>query len=172
MSMTIWWKRGNRPGLVLIFLGLAGLAQIPIIWHAERYVQVLSAELQILVSLAAMLVLGGAYVLTAEAMYRWASLASKRKVRRHQRAQLRWVSTLSEFVRSREELPGFAGVALMTGLFLMFYFIPFGIGAGGTLPQLLSILAFMDPVYLYPLAHCGSATLTAVVASYFNDKFK
>ncbi|MHA2186825.1 MAG: hypothetical protein ACW99V_01155, partial [Candidatus Thorarchaeota archaeon] len=74
MSLAVWWKRGSKPGLIIILLGIAGLVQVPVLWHASTYVQVLSSELQLIVALGAMAVLGGAYVIMAEAMYRWAHI--------------------------------------------------------------------------------------------------
>ena len=100
MSLAVWWKRGSKPGLMIMFLGIAGFVQIPVLWHAQMYVQVLSAELQLVVALGAMAVLGGAYVYMAEAMYRWSHIISKKRVRRRQRAKTTWLTRLSAFARS------------------------------------------------------------------------
>jgi hypothetical protein len=172
MSLAVWWKRGSKPGLIIIFLGIAGFVQIPLMWHAAQYVHVLSAELQLIVALGAMTVLGGAYVLMAEAMYRWAHIMSKRKVRRRQRAQSNWITKLSEFARSREDLPAFVGVALATCIFLMFYFVPFGISGVSNLPSWIATLAFMDSLLVYPLAVNFAAIMTAIVASYMAHKIR
>ena len=155
-----------------MFLGIAGLVQIPLLWHAQFYVSVLSAELQLLVSIGAMVVLGGAYVLIAETMYRWAHIVSKRKKRRRQRAQMNWITKLSEFARSWTDMPAFVGVGLLTCVFLLFYFVPFGVADAGSLPALLANLAFLDPLYAYPLAVNAAAIATAVLASYMNYKIK
>jgi len=144
MSLAVWWRRGSKPGLIMMFLGIAGLVQIPILWHAQVYVSVLSAELQLLVSLGAMAVLGGAYVLIAEAMYRWAHIVSKRKKRRRQRAQTNWIAKLSGFARSWTDMPAFVGVGLLTCVFFLFYFIPFGVADAGSLPSWLASIAFLD----------------------------
>lgn len=156
----------------MIFLGIAGLVQIPILWHAQVYVNVLSAELQLLVSIGAMAVLGGAYVLMAEAMYRWAHIVSKRKVRRRQRAQISWITKLSTFARSWTDMPAFVGVGLLTCVFFLFYFVPFGVADAGSLPSWIATLAFLDPLYIYPLGVNAAAISTAVVASYVNYKIK
>ena len=95
MSLAVWWRRGSKPGLIIMFLGLAGFVQVPVLWHAQTYVRVLSAELQLIVALGAMAVLGGAFVIMAEAMYRWAHIVSKRKVRRRQRSQAGLLTRLS-----------------------------------------------------------------------------
>ena len=155
-----------------MFLGIAGLVQIPILWHAQVYVSILSAEIQLLVSLGAMAVLGGAYVLIAEAMYRWAHIVSKRKKRRRQKAQTNWIVRLSAFARSSTDMPAFVGVALLTCVFFLFYFIPFGIADAGSLPSLLANIAFLDPLFIYPLAVNSAAIATAVLASYMNYKIK
>ena len=172
MSLAVWWRRGSKPGMILMFLGIAGLVQIPILWHAQVYVSVLSAELQVLVSIGAMAVLGGAYVLIAETMYRWAHIVSKKKRRRRQRLQMNWITKLSLFVRSRTDLPAFFGVGLLTCVFFLFYFVPFGIADAGSLPALIANVAFLDSLYIYPLAVNAAAIATAVVASYMNYKIK
>ena len=172
MSLAIWWKRGSKPGLILIFLGIAGFVQIPLMWHAAEYVHVLSAELQLIVALGAMAVLAGAYVLMAEAMYRWANIMSKRKVRKRQKAQSNWITRVSEFARSKEDMPAFAGVALTTCVFFMFYFVPFGISDSVSLPSWLATIAFLDSLLVYPLGVNIAAILTALVASYMAHKIR
>jgi hypothetical protein len=172
LSLAVWWRRGSKPGLILIFLGIAGLVQIPVLWHAAAYVRVLSAELQIIVSLGVMAVLGGSYVIMAEAMYRWAHIVSKRRVRRRQRAQANWRAKLSTFARSFQDMPAFVGVGLLTCIFLMFYFVPFGISDLANLPSWLATLSFLDSLYVYPIAVNISAILTALIASYMNHKIR
>ncbi|MHA1614766.1 MAG: hypothetical protein ACTSYJ_07945 [Candidatus Thorarchaeota archaeon] len=172
MSLAVWWRRGSKPGLIMMFLGFAGLVQIPILWHAQVYVSVLSTEIQLLVSLGAMAVLGGAYVLIAETMYRWAHIVSKRKKRKRQKAQMNWIASLSAFARSWTDMPAFVGVALLTCVFFLFYFVPFGIADAGSLPSFLANVAFLDPLFIYPLAVNSAAIATAVVASYMNYKIK
>ncbi len=172
MSLAVWWKRGSKPGMIIMFLGIAGLVQIPILWHAQAYVSVLSVELQILVSLGAMAVLGGAYVLIAETMYRWAHIVSKRKRRKRQRTQANWIGKLSEFARSSTDMPAFVGVALLTCVFFLFYFIPFGVADAGSLPSLFANIAFLDSLYIYPLAVNAATISTAILASYMNYKIK
>ncbi len=172
MSLAVWWKRGSKPGLILIMLGIAGFVQIPLMWHAATYVQILSAELQIIVALGAMAVLGGAYVIMAEAMYRWAHIVSKRKVRRRQRTQRGWISKLSQFARSTTDMPAFVGIALITCVFFMFYFVPFGISDSTNLPQFLATLSFLDSLLVYPLAVNFAAIFTAVIASFMNYKIR
>ncbi|MGQ4871113.1 MAG: hypothetical protein ACP6IT_04680 [Candidatus Thorarchaeota archaeon] len=172
MSLAVWWRRGSKPGLILIFLGIAGLVQIPVMWHAQTYVRVLSAELQLIVALGAMAVLGGAYVLMAEAMYRWANIVSKRKVRRRQRAKTDWMTKLSAFARKTTDMPAFVGVGLLTCLFFMFYFVPFGIADITQQPSWLATVSFLDSLFVYPLAVNIAAALTAIVASYVNHKMK
>ncbi|MFX0107580.1 MAG: hypothetical protein ACFE7R_04785 [Candidatus Hodarchaeota archaeon] len=172
MSLAVWWRRGSKPGLILIFLGIAGFVQVPILLHAQQYIQVLSAELQLLVALGAAAVLGGAYILMAEAMYRWAHILSKRKIRRRQRAQANWISKLSDFARSTTDMPAFVGVGLLTCMFLMFYFLPFIIADGINLPSVLASIAFLDTLYVYPIAVNSAAVLAALVASYTNYKIK
>ncbi len=156
----------------MIFLGIAGFVQIPIIWHAQVYVSVLSAELQLLVSIGVMAVLGGSYILMAEAMYRWAHILSKRKTRRRHRTKANWITRLSEFARSTTDMPAFVGVALLTCVFFLFYFFPFGIADAGSLPSWLATIAFLDPLYIYILGVNGAAIGTAFVASYMNYKIK
>ncbi len=170
MSRPIWWKRKEKPGLILMFVGIAGLVQIPIMWHASAYVQVLSAELQFIVSLGVTAVLAGSYVLMAEAMYRWADIVSKRKVRKRQRGQSNWISKLSSLARATSDMPAFVGVGLLTSIFLMVYFVPFGIADINSLPSWLSALAFLDSLFLYPLAVNIAAVVTAIIASYLNYK--
>ena len=155
-----------------MFLGIAGLVQIPVMWHAQTYVEVLSGELQFIVALGAMAVLAGSYVLMAEAMYRWANIVSKKKVRKRQRAQSNWIIRLSEFARATTDMPAFAGVALMTSIFLMFYFAPFGISDVAGLPSWLAGLSFVDSLFTYPLGVNSAAIMTAVIASYVNHKIK
>ncbi len=172
MSLAIWWKRGRMPGLALMFLGIAGFVQIPVLWHAQTYLTVLSMEVQFIVALGAAAVLGGAYVLMAEAMYRWANIVSKKKVRRRQRIKADWIDRLSQFVRSKEDLPPFAGVALLTCAFLMFYFVPFGVADATQQPSWIATLAFLDQLFVYPLAVNIAAILTAVIASYMRHKIR
>jgi len=172
MSLAVWWRRGSKPGMIMMFLGIAGLVQISLLWHAQVYVSVLSVELQFLVSIGAMAVLAGAYVLIAETMYRWSHIVSKRKKRRRQRAQMSWITKLSEFTRSWTDMPAFVGVGLLTCIFFLFYFVPFGIGDAGNLPSFLASVAFLDPLFVYPLAVNGAAIATAVLASYMNYKIK
>ncbi|MHA1135081.1 MAG: hypothetical protein ACTSSE_01190 [Candidatus Thorarchaeota archaeon] len=172
MSLAVWWKRGSKPGMIMMFLGIAGLVQIPLLWHAQVYVSVLSAEFQLLISIGAMAVLGGAYVLIAETMYRWAHIVSKRKKRKRQKAQANWIGKLSAFARSSTDMPAFAGVALLTCVFFLFYFVPFGVADAGSLPSLFASLAFLDPLFIYPLAVNAAAITTAVLASYMNYKIK
>jgi hypothetical protein len=172
MSLAVWWRRGSKPGLILMFIGLAGFAQIPLLWHAQVYVSVLSAELQLAVAIGAMAVLSGGYILMAEAMYRWAHIVSKRKVRRRQRAQSNWIQKLSSFARIRQDMPAFVGVGLLTCVFFMFYFIPFAFGDAGGLPSWLATVAFLDSIYVYPIAVNVAAGATAVVASYLNYRIK
>jgi len=172
MSLAVWWKRGSKPGLIMIFLGIAALVQIPVMWHAQVYVQVLSAELQLIVSLGAMVVLTGAYVVMAEAMYRWAHIVSKRKTRRRHRAQANWISRLSAFARSFTDMPAFVGVGLLTCVFFLFYFFPFGIADAGSLPSWIATLAFLDPLFIYILGVNAAAVATAFIASYMNYKIK
>lgn len=155
-----------------MFLGIAGFVQIPIIWHAQVYVNVLSAELQILVSIGVMVVLGGSYILMAEAMYRWAHIVSKRKTRRRQRGQLSWIGRLSAFARSYTDLPAFIGVGLLTCVFFLFYFVPFGFADAGSLPSWIATLAFLDSLFVYILGVNAAAIATAFVASYMNYKIK
>lgn len=158
----------------MIFLGLAGFAQIPIIWHAQAYISVLSSELQILVSIGVMVVLCGAYTLMAEAMYRWANIVSKRRTRRRQRekGKTSWIGRLSAFARSTTDMPAFVGVGLMTCLFFLFYFVPFGFADAGSLPSWIATLAFLDPLFVYILGVNIAAIATATVASYVNYKIK
>ncbi|MHA2432727.1 MAG: hypothetical protein ACXADO_05795 [Candidatus Thorarchaeota archaeon] len=172
MSLAVWWRRGSKAGLILIFLGIAGLVQIPVLWHAQTYVQVLSAELQLIVALGATVVLGGGYILMAEAMYRWAHTVSRRKIRKRQRDKGGRIAMLSEFTRSRTDMPAFVGVGLLTCMFLMFYFIPFAIADGVNLPSPLATLAFLDPLFVYPLAVNVAASMAAFVASFMNHKIK
>jgi hypothetical protein len=172
MSLAVWWRRGSKPGLILILLGIAGIVQLPILWHAQTYVRVLSWELQLIVALGAMAVLGGAYVLMAEAMFRWAYIVSKRKVRRRQRSQAGIITRLSNFARITSDMPAFVGVALLTCIFLMFYFVPFGIAGSTHLPSWLATVAFLDSLYVYPIAVNVSAILSALIASYMNYKIK
>lgn len=155
-----------------MFIGLAGFAQIPLLWHAQVYVNVLSAELQLAVAIGAMAVLSGAYILMAEAMYRWAHIISKRKVRRRQRSQVSWIQKLSSIARIREDMPAFVGVGLLTCVFFMFYFIPFAFGDAGGLPSWLATVAFLDSIYVYPIAVNVAAGATAIVASYLNYRIK
>ena len=119
-----------------------------------------------------MAVLGGAYVLIAEAMYRWAHIVSKRKKRRRQRAQTNWIAKLSAFARSWTDMPAFVGVGLLTCIFFLFYFIPFGVADAGSLPSWLATVAFLDPLYIYPIALNAATISTAVLASYMNYKIK
>jgi hypothetical protein len=156
----------------MMFLGIAGFVQIPIIWHAQLYIAVLSAELQLLVSLGVMIVLGGSYVLMAEAMYRWAHIVSKRKTRRRQRAQANWIGRLSAFARSKTDMPAFVGVGLLTCVFFLFYFFPFGVADAGSLPSWLATFAYLDPLFIYILGVNAAAIATAFVASYMNYKIK
>jgi hypothetical protein len=172
MSLAVWWRRGSKPGLILMFLGIAGFVQIPIIWHAQVYVNVLSAELQLLVSIGVMTVLGGSYILMAEAMYRWAYIVSKRKTRRRQKGQANWIGRLSEFARSSTDMPAFVGVGLLTCVFFLFYFVPFGFADAGSLPSWIATLAFLDPLFIYILGVNIAAISTAFVASYMNYKIK
>jgi hypothetical protein len=172
MSLAVWWRRGSKPGLIIIFLAIAGFAQIPLLWHAQTYLHVLSAELQVLISIGVMTVLGGAYVLMGEAMYRWAHIVSKRKQRRRQRAQATWIAKLSAFARSWSDMPAFVGVGLLTCLFFLFYFVPFGVADLGSLPSWIASPAFLDSVYVYPIAANAAAFAAAIVASYFNYKIK
>ncbi|UCE10855.1 MAG: hypothetical protein JSW61_02710 [Candidatus Thorarchaeota archaeon] len=172
MSLAVWWRRGSKPGLILIFVGLAGFAQIPILWHAQTYVQVLSAELQFIVALGATAVLGGAYVIIAEAMYRWSFIVSRKKIRRRQRAKSNWISKLSSFARSSEDMPAFAGVGLLTCVFFAIYFVPFGVAESTNVPSWLATLAFIDSLFIYPLAVNIAAILSAVIASFMNYKIK
>ncbi len=69
-------------------------------------------------------------------------------------------------------MPAFVGVALLTCVFFLFYFIPFGIADAGSLPSLLANVAFLDPLFIYPLAVNFAAIATAVLASYMNYKIK
>lgn len=172
MSLAVWWKRGSKPGLILMFLGIAGFVQIPLMWHAAAYIQVLSAELQLIVAIGAMAVLGGAYVFMAEAMYRWAHIMSKRKIRKRQKAQSNWISKLSGFARSKQDMPAFVGVALTTCIFLMLYFVPFGISDSANLPAWLATLSFLDALFVYPLGVNIAAVITALIASYMNHKIR
>ncbi len=172
MSLAIWWRRGSKPGLILIFFGIAGLVQVPVLWHAQTYIKVLSAELQLVVALGAAGVLTGAYVLMAEAMYRWANIVSKRRIRRRQRAKTDWKTRLSSLARATEDMPAFVGVGLLTALFLMFYFVPFGVADITQQPSWLATIAFLDSLYVYPLAVNIAAILTALVASYVNHKIR
>lgn len=172
MSLAVWWRRGSKPALIIMFIGIAGLVQVPILWHAQSYIKVLSADLQLIVAIGAMAVLAGAYVIMAEAMYRWAHIVAKRKVRRRQRAKSNWITKLSNFARMTEDMPAFAGVALLTCVFFMFYFIPFGIADYIQLPSWLATFAFFDSLFVYPLAVNVAATLTAIVASYMNHKIR
>jgi len=155
-----------------MFLGIAGFVQIPLMWHAAAYIQVLSAELQLIVAIGAMAVLGGAYVFMAEAMYRWAHIMSKRKIRKRQKAQSNWISKLSGFARSKQDLPAFVGVALTTCIFLMLYFVPFGISDSINLPSWLATLSFIDALFVYPLGVNIAAVVTALIASYMNHKIR
>ncbi len=155
-----------------MFLGIAGFVQVPVLWHAQTYVKVLSAELQLIVALGAMAVLGGAFVIMAEAMYRWAHIVSKRKVRRRQRSQAGFIAKLSEAARSYADLPAFIGVALLSCVFLTFYFVPFGVADFTQQPSWLAPIVFLDSLYVYPLAVNVSAVLSALVASYMNHKIK
>ncbi|KXH70070.1 MAG: hypothetical protein AM326_04645 [Candidatus Thorarchaeota archaeon SMTZ-45] len=172
MSLAVWWRRGSKPGLILMFLGIAGFVQIPIIWHAQVYVNVLSAELQILVSIGVMVVLGGSYMLMAEAMYRWAHIIAKRKTRRRQRGKTNWIGRLSAFARSKTDMPAFVGVGLLTCVFFLFYFIPFGFADAGNLPSWIATVAFLDPLFVYILGVNVAAIATAFIASYMNYKIK
>lgn len=172
MSLAVWWRRGSKPGLIVIFLAIAGFAQILPLWHAEVYLKILSAELQLFVAIGAMAVLGGAYVLMGEAMYRWAFIVSKRKQRRRQRAQATWIAKLSAIARSWSDMPAFVGVGLLTCLFFLFYFVPFGIADLGSLPSWIASPAFLDSVYVYPIAVNAAAIASAVVASYMNYRIK
>ena len=79
---------------------------------------------------------------------------------------------LSEFARSSTDMPAFVGVALLTCVFFLFYFIPFGVADAGSLPSLIANVAFLDSLYIYPLAVNAAAIATAVVASYLNYKIK
>lgn len=155
-----------------MFLGIAGFVQIPIIWHAQVYVTVLSAELQFFVSIGVMAVLGGSYILMAEAMYRWAHIVSRRRTRRRHKAQANWISRLSEFARSSTDMPAFVGAGLLTCVFFLFYFVPFGFADAGSLPSWIATLAFLDPLFIYILGVNAAAIATAVVASYMNYKIK
>jgi uncharacterized membrane protein (DUF485 family) len=119
-----------------------------------------------------MAVLAGSYVYMAEAMYRWANISSKKKVRKRQRAQSNIIIRLSEFARSTSDMPAFVGVALMTSIFLMFYFVPFGVADIANLPSWLATLAFLDELYVYPLGVNAAAICTAIVASYMKSKIK
>ena len=172
MSQPIWWKRSHRPGLILIFLGIAGFVQVPILWHAATYVKVLSVELQVMVSLGVMVVLAGSYLLMAEAMYRWSNIVSKKKVRRRQREKKSWIGRFSNLARITEDMPAFVGVGLLTCVFLMFYFIPFGFGDNTSLPSWLASVSFLDPLFVYPLAVNIAAIITAIIASFLNYKIK
>jgi hypothetical protein len=172
MSLAVWWRRGSKPGLILILLGIAGLVQVPILWHAQTYVRILSWELQLIVALGAMAVLGGAYVLMAEAMFRWAYIVSKRKVRKRQRSQAGFIARLSNFARMTTDMPAFVGVGLLTCIFLMFYFVPFGVADVTHLPSWLATVAFLDSLYVYPIAVNIAAIISALIASYMNYKIK
>jgi hypothetical protein len=172
MSLAVWWRRGSKPGLILMFLGIAGFVQIPIIWHAQVYVKVLSAELQILVSIGVMVVLAGSYTLMAEAMYRWANILAKRKTRRRQRGQTSRIGRLSSLARSTTDMPAFVGVGLLTCVFFLFYFVPFGFADAGSLPSWIATPAFLDPLFVYILGVNAAAIATAFVASYMNYKIK
>ena len=69
-------------------------------------------------------------------------------------------------------MPAFVGVGLLTCVFFLFYFVPFGIGDAGNLPSFLASVAFLDPLFVYPLAVNAAAIATAVLASYMNYKIK
>jgi hypothetical protein len=69
-------------------------------------------------------------------------------------------------------MPAFVGVGLLTCMFLMFYFVPFGIADTTHLPSWLASVAFLDSLYVYPIAVNVSAILSALIASYMNYKIK
>jgi hypothetical protein len=119
-----------------------------------------------------MVVLGGSYILMAEAMYRWAHIVSKRKTRRRQRGQANFIGKLSAFARSSTDLPAFVGVGLLTCVFFLFYFVPFGFADAGSLPSWIATLAYLDPLFIYILGVNIAAISTAFVASYMNYKIK
>ncbi len=69
-------------------------------------------------------------------------------------------------------MPAFVGVGLLTCMFLMFYFLPFAIADGMNLPSALATLAFLDSLFIYPLAVNVAAILAAFVASFMNHKIR
>jgi hypothetical protein len=108
----------------------------------------------------------------AEAMYRWAHIISKKRVRKRDRAKKNWMKTLSQFARSTADMPAFVGVGLLTCIFFLFYFTPFVISDGSSLPSFLATLAFLDSLFIYPIAVNVAAISSSVIASYMNYKIK
>jgi hypothetical protein len=102
LSITIRWKRKPSIGIAVFLIGLAGIAQIPIILFAQIFLVVNSEFLLILVPLGATLVLAAAEILLTETLVR------RKKGR-------------------RKQLFGFAVRAslIVLGIFLAIYFLPF-----------------------------------------------
>ncbi|MFX0068165.1 MAG: hypothetical protein ACFFA1_00875 [Promethearchaeota archaeon] len=102
MSISVRWKRTPSIGVAVFLIGLAGIAQIPIILFAQIFLVVSSEYLLILVPLGATLVLAAAEILLTEALVR------RKKGR-------------------RKQLFGFALRAslVVLGIFFAIYFLPF-----------------------------------------------
>ncbi|MHA2201724.1 MAG: hypothetical protein ACXABN_17775 [Candidatus Thorarchaeota archaeon] len=63
-------------------------------------------------------------------------------------------------------------VGLLTCVFFLFYFFPFGVADAGSLPSWLATFAYLDPLFIYILGVNAAAIATAFVASYMNYKIK
>jgi hypothetical protein len=69
MSMVFGWRKRANVGLALLLLGLAGIAQSFVVYHAQTVLGVTSVYLLTLVPLGASITLGGAEMSFVEVMH-------------------------------------------------------------------------------------------------------
>ncbi len=175
MSLAIWWKRGSKPGLILIFIGLSGLVHIPVLYVAQTYLKLLSIEVQLLVTIGSILVLAAAFVLMAEAMYRWNARQMKKK-RKKRQVHIPIYSQLKDFstkiIRAHQDMPALVGALLITLIFWGISIAPLGYGLATLTPPQLAHVAILDPIFKFPLM-VNIASITAIIiATLLNEKVK
>ncbi|MHA1125466.1 MAG: hypothetical protein ACTSO7_07295 [Candidatus Heimdallarchaeota archaeon] len=143
-NLNIQWKLGKPFGILAILSAFAVLSQIPIIYHAREILRVIDSSYlaaYITVTIASVFIIANAEMVLYEALL----------------IRLRSYDI-------RDYRAPFLSVTIITGAYIIFYFIIYGIA------NTVELFGYLDPVAQYALCQMIGLLIIMISAFLYNKK--